>query len=59
MLLALLVTIPQVCSQRALHLLLPFAHTRLHTSLLLFVLLLLLSFVVRVILVFILESNIK
>jgi hypothetical protein len=55
MLLALLVAIPQVCSQRALHLLFPFAQTCFHTSLLLFVLLLLLSFIIRVIHVFILK----
>lgn len=59
MLLALLVAIPQVRSQRALHLLFPFAQTRLHTSLLLFVLLLLLPIVVGIIYVFILKSNIK
>jgi hypothetical protein len=59
MLLTLLVAIPQVCGQRALHLLLPFTHTCLHTSLLLFVFLLLLTFIIRVIYVFILEFNIK
>ena len=59
MLLALLVAIPQVRSQRALHLLFPFAQTCLHTSLLLFVLLLLLPLIIRVIYVFILKSNVN